>query len=522
MNINTIKERARNLAKGNGGDSALARLHPDLSRREHIHFDENGRVTELLDKYADWAKIYQSYVWVRKAIATKYTAYQYLPVRVVGKNDKEIEGHPLTEVLATINDTTTPAEEWGLWQVDMDMVGEHFLEVVDDSRKRPVEFWRREPQEVKIRSNKERPLYPSPADYILGDDDENPIPPENMIHFKYPNPLNPFRGLSPSSAIRNGVLLDLYIQAWAMLFMKQGGRPDWAIVAPEGITPTEKQDMLDEILAKYSGWKNSHLPIVLEHGVTDIKTFSYPPVEIQWIEQREMIRQEIGAIYGVPDEIMGWGKDTYENFDMAFRVLWLLTLAPTIGFRDVTLTRFFKQVRKILKPHERIATDMSSIGVLQEDLAPKLEQATRLFAMGYPPNDINNRLKLGMPKVPWGNVGYLATNLVPADKVGEKPPEPALPQPGDKPTPPTEEQGSLEGESSSSQQDQLAEQMRQDIAEIKALLSQGNPFIPAGANDPAEEGGVEDDELEAEQEEYHKRWNQIVPDARNIHNATLT
>ena len=56
-------------------------------------------------------------------------------------------------------------------------------------------------------------------------------------------------------------------------------------------------------------------PVVQEEGVTDIKTFYFVHKDIEWMEQRRFDRDEVAELFGVPDEIMGFGRDTYENFE---------------------------------------------------------------------------------------------------------------------------------------------------------------------------------------------------------------
>ena len=111
-------------------------------------------------------------------------------------------------------------------------------------------------------------------------------------------------------------------------------RGNWTDVgSPHSLRQAERWKLQDitftDIIGNLSmhGAQNAHKPIVLEQGVTDIKTFSFAPKDMEWLEQRKLSRDEVGAVFGVPDEIMGYGKDTFENFDAADRVLWTLWAA---------------------------------------------------------------------------------------------------------------------------------------------------------------------------------------------------
>jgi len=341
-------------------------------------------------------------------------------VVVIDADGETQSAHPLTELFGYVNDEWTPADLWGVWLVHMLLGGESFFHFVSNGRGAPTEVWLRRPDLVGVTPDKERGIYyPRAAQYVYdptrGGYDGKPleIAPEEMCHTRFPNPLNPYRGLSPAHAIRAGITIDIFAQSWSKTFLQRGARPDYALIAPQGLTPTEREGYEAKLYEKFRGYENWHKPIVLEDGVTDIKLFSWPPKDVEWMQQREMSRDEVGGLYGVPDEVMGYGRDTYENYEKAFRWFMSLTVMGLARRRDSTLTSFFHKRRAMLKPGERIATDTSGVGVLQEDKSPKIEQAKSLWAMGIAFNTLDERLGLGIGPVEGGDVGYVPFNLIP-------------------------------------------------------------------------------------------------------------
>lgn len=395
------------------GSKAISH-RPDLAGRTHVLQQYSDAVAMELDSYADYAKVYKVYVWVRKAVSKIADSISSLPVVVTDAAGDTLSSHRVSELLANVNDTMSPPDLWQRWVVHKMLAGESFFEIVTDGRGQPVELWPRAPDKVKVLPDvsKERELFPRVAGYIYGDT-EKPISAGLMWHSRFYNPVNPWRGLAPIAAVREGIIIDLFAQSWSKAFLKSGARPDYAVIAPQGITRTEKDDLETQLALKFGGQENWHKPIVLEEGITDIKTFSFAPKDIEWLEQRKFARDEVGGVFGVPDEVMGYGRDTYENMDAAHRWFWLLTLLPLIKHRDSSLTHFFTKLNPQLQPGERITTDLSSIGVLQEDIKPKLEQARSFWEMGVPLNMINEKLGLGLGSVPGGDVGYLPVNLLP-------------------------------------------------------------------------------------------------------------
>ncbi len=449
-----LLQRVRQQYQGMTTPPAKALTHrPDLAGREHLYRQGANTIVQAMDSFADYAAVYSAYGWVQKAISKIAENLASLPVRVVDRNDQAIPGHPLTLLFEHVNDEQTPVDLWSGYVIGMMLAGEAPYQIVPDKRGQPAEIWLRRPDLVSVVPDATRLAYPTAIGYIYEPEEATAqtitIEAPWMAFDKFYNPLNPWRGLAPIHAVREGITIDLFAQAWSKRFLRSNARPDFAIVAPQGITASERDRYMDDFLTKHQGGENAHLPVILEDGVTDIKTFSFPPKDIEWLQQREYARDEVGAIFGVPDEIMGYGKDTYENFQTAMEVFWTLTLLPLIRRRDITLTHHFSRYGLGLQTGQRIATDLSGVGVLQEDSQPKFELARKIWDMGVPLNRIDEMLKLGIGPVPGGELGYLPTSLTTAELVANPPapPAPVLPpvEPDDEaPDMPDEDMGEME------------------------------------------------------------------------------
>jgi len=415
-----IDKIRQNYASGNTvqiGRKALYDLHPELLDREPImrvwSDDEENR-------WSDWergGRDYAGHVWVHKAVNTVATNIAPLQLTIIDTATGEpVSAHPLLDLLAHINDRLSPADLWRQWTVSMLLGGELGLELVrGKSSGKFKEVWPRNPNQFSVRVAKgnER-LYDAVRSYQIGDGQSEPfmIPREEFVHWKFYNPLVPFRGIAPISAVRMGILIDEYSQAWSRLFFSNSARPDFVALVPQGFTTTERDNLEAKFAKKYRGLEKSHGIVVLEDGIVDVKPLNWTPKDTEWLEQRKIAREEIGAIFGVPDEVMGWGRDTYENFAQAMRAFWVLTLVPLVGMRDDTLTNFFQQIGQ-LAPNLKFATDLSGVEVLQTDRKEKADLAKLLFDMGVPFNQINAQVGLGVGDIPGGDVGYLPLALMP-------------------------------------------------------------------------------------------------------------
>lgn len=401
-------------------DSALYTRHPELEDRIHVlsMSSEDQVAMSGGSEFKRNANSYTQYMWLQRAISILANNIGTLPLRIAKDTQDDTEypkGHWLNGVLDNPNSDMSPEDLWKQWITDLMLGGEIGFEVVKNGRGMPLELWPRQPDIFSVRVSSVR--YRKIAGYRIDDGDGAPylLAPEEFIHTKFYNPLQPFRGIAPTSAIRLSIDIDQLSQAWSKLFFKNNARPDFAVIAPEGVTKTEKEEMKVMLRADHR-LERAHEPIILENGITDIKTFSWAAKDLEWVSQREMSRDEVAAIVGVPDEIMGYGRDTYENFDTAERILWTVTIVPLVGFRDGVMTRYFRKIGT-LQPDERIETDLRNVSPLQEDKTEKITQVRTLFEMGVPVNQAAAFIGLGLDPIVGGDVGYLSSSMVPIDKL---------------------------------------------------------------------------------------------------------
>jgi HK97 family phage portal protein len=408
--VTDVLTRIRERAQG----KAMNDVHPEFGDRQLIASLRSDEASTWAPySYLSAIRDYESHVWVRKAVKVIADNFSPLPLQVL-RGDKVVPNHDAVNLLTAVNGTMSSTDLWQQWVVDMLLGGEEGWEFVRNGGGKYVEIWPRQPHVIGVVPDPARLRYFEVAKYRIDDQQGEPyeLPPDEMIHFKFFNPRLPWRGIAPITAVRMSIVIDVYAQAWSKLFYQKSARPDYAVIAPQGLGKTEKEDVEKMLAAKFGGAENAFKPIVLEEGITDVKMLSFPPKDLEWIELRGMSREEIGAIFGVPDEIMGWGRDTYENFGTAHWVLWVLTLLPLCNFRDTHLTEYLRRV-KVLGPDEALVTDTSQVEALKKDLKTKVEMLGLLAQWGYPVNIANRYLGLGLPEIEGGDVGYLSVAMVP-------------------------------------------------------------------------------------------------------------
>jgi HK97 family phage portal protein len=407
-----------------GQDSPLLRLHPELAERVFITSLLGGSgadippETDAIDAY----EVYGTYIWIHRAVSILADNFAALPVRVVNAEGEALPDHPVSQTLARVNAQMAPGDLWRMWMTEMLLQGEIGLEI-DRSQDDPA-IHPHQGEYIWVVPDADRKQYFEAAGYKVKDP-SNPrkvarFPAEEFLFFKTYNPDDRWRGLSALGAVAMSTKLDLAAQGWSVRNFKRGGRWDFALITPQGITSSEAERYEKTFAAQFMG-DSSRVP-VLEDGITDIKPFSWAPKDMEWATQREFSRTEIAAIYGVPPELLGFGKATYANFAEAHLVLWTLALVPWTQFRDSVMTEFCQECSGDLKPGERVATDLSNVSALKPDATADIDNAVRLAqTFGLPFNVVNERFGLGFPEMAGGDTGYLPIALQPALREGEQP-----------------------------------------------------------------------------------------------------
>lgn len=403
--MNTLMRWWENLKR------SFSTLYPDLVGREHIlslRSDEEQLYASLVaGGYPQAQREYEGHIWVHKAVSVWADSLAPLAVGVADNAGRLTFDHPVARLLANPSETMTASDLWRQWATDMALGGECGFEFVRSASGRVVEVHPRQPSDFSVRPDAVRSRYRRVRAYVMfpNEEDSYTLSPDDFKHFKFYNPLNTWRGLSPLTAVRLGVTIDQLVQSWSRLFFSNSARPDYAVIAPQGLTQLEREEIERKLSAKFGGVGNAHRPIVLEQGVQDIKVFSHPRKDLEWAQQRVFARDEIGAVFGVPDEIMGYGRNTYENFDTAERVLWSLTIKNLVDFRDEQLTHWFRR-QNMLADGRRVQTDLSRVWALRRAANQQIKDALAFYAMGVPFNTIDERLGLGLGPVPGGDVGH--------------------------------------------------------------------------------------------------------------------
>lgn len=216
----------------------------------------------------------------------------------------ELFDHPLVKLLNRPNPHTTGYKLDMLTSLYMDLTGEAFWIVERDRHGQPVELWSANPAYMWV--------YPDREEFIRGwayrcGSDNIPIAPEDVIHFYFPNPNNPYRGIGPAQAAGVDLQSSKYAKEWNRRFFFNSARPDALIEFDRTLDEDEYKTIVEHWQRSHGGVNNAHKVGMLEIG--HYKQISTSPKDMDFSNLQTGTRDAILSIFGMPKSILGITED---------------------------------------------------------------------------------------------------------------------------------------------------------------------------------------------------------------------
>ncbi|MEZ4552518.1 MAG: phage portal protein [Dehalococcoidia bacterium] len=320
---------------------------------------------------------------------------------------EEVDGHPLVQLLNHPNPYRSRAQFWAEICLDRYLAGNAYVLKARYTsgllEGAIAELYRLRPDRVvPVPGNMEagEPFIKG-YDYSIDARTTRRIPVEDIIHFRAPDPLDPYRGLSPVAAIIERVNIDRYMRTFLSTFYSRGGASIGAILNVKGkMDQPLKDDIRTRMRRMFGGGhydilvsnaeEMTYTPLGLDRGLRDAL-----PKEIDAVnEARITMKLRIpGSIIGL---LIGYESSSYANKRQDWQVFWDLTMAPLLSdFDDVlnlSLTPEFSGI-------DEVAFDLSDIRALQEDSEALKESARKDWQVGLA-GFHESRIILGRPANP--------------------------------------------------------------------------------------------------------------------------
>lgn len=153
------------------------------------------------------------------------------------------------------------------------------------------------------------------------------LKPEDVIWVRKPHPLDPYLSLTPLESAGIAIEIENLSKTYNRNFLLNDGRPGGMIVVRGEIDDDDK----DELRARFRGNVNRAGSITVvssDEGVDYVDTGASPR-DANYIQMRQITKEEILASFGVPESVIGNASGrTFSNAAEEHRVFWNETMLP--------------------------------------------------------------------------------------------------------------------------------------------------------------------------------------------------
>jgi len=213
---------------------------------------------------------------------------------------EEVTDHPFLDLMANANPAMDGFEALQLIQLYQELIGDAYLYKVPSRLLPVVEIWPLLAHLVKLIPHPT--LFIQRYEYGTGPIKTN-FRPQELAHFRMPNPSSYYTGMSPLAAAASQVDLAEYMSTYeASLFMNRA-RPEQVLIPTQPLHKTAR----DRVEAKFNkamrGVTKAGKTIVLPFGF-DLKPLAFAPKELAYLISTQANQETISAIFDIPATLM--------------------------------------------------------------------------------------------------------------------------------------------------------------------------------------------------------------------------
>lgn len=328
-----------------------------------------------------------------------------------GNERQTVEDHPAADLLRKVNPFWTFQRLMRMDELAMCVWGETYWAVQRDNRGNPVEIWWMKPSQVK-------PIVHG-TDYLAGYEytptgGGTPIMfgVDEVIWFRYPNPIDQFSALSPLAAARLAADTATDMTKSNRAMFRQGMQMAGTITPPPdgnravSFSPDQAAELEHDLATRFTGSRNAHRWAVLRFDAK-FTPMGVNQKDADFIAGLNMTFRQVCRVYGISPALLGdLEHATLANvasFDLA---LWV-ELQCDADFRAAEITEQFLPMFR--NGPDVMEWDYSKIPALQEAESAVWDREAQQLDRGVVVvNEV--RKKRGMPPVPWGDRPWLPVN----------------------------------------------------------------------------------------------------------------
>ena len=214
--------------------------------------------------------------------------------RKIGKREITIEDHKVLDLLNNPNQYWSPYEMFGMTSGCLNIYGEAFWQKIYEGM-RVSELIPLYPSNISIKSNADGIFegyeYRTRGRIVV-------LQPEEVIHFKKPNPVDFFRALGVVEAAAEVIQSDNYASQFHLNSFMNRAIPNGVIESDHALSQREANDMQNAWNMKLQGVKNASKVAVLAEGAK-FRPIQQSVKDLETLDSRKYNEETIQRIFGV-------------------------------------------------------------------------------------------------------------------------------------------------------------------------------------------------------------------------------
>ena len=317
-----------------------------------------------------WAKptygdYYPGSVSVYAAIKLRQEAIASVPCYVYKQTAEGLEqvdpSHPLQRLLLRVNNWWTRGDLWRATETYLGLWGSAYWALSREGSE-ITEIWPLRPDKMKI--------LPDAKDYIKGfvygsGTDKVAFAPDEIIWFRYFNPLDEYSGLSPIAPVRLSVDMGMDALKGNRFALANDASPGMIISVADTPTDDEVMSFYDRWEYRFRGPEKSRRPAILAEGMT-ASNLGFSPKDMMALESMRWSVEDVARVYNVPMPMLhDLSRATYANIMTARHSFWEDCIIPQLHFYEEELTEMLVPLYQ--EEGLVVRFDTSAVPALQED-----------------------------------------------------------------------------------------------------------------------------------------------------------
>lgn len=253
-------------------------------------------------------------------VATSCSAVPYILFSGYGKKRKEIDEHPILDLLRRPNGMMTRTT-FGRYRIGYLLIsGNSYVAGVGPKPNAPpTELWPIRPDRVTVIPGTRG----MPAGFALKVNDKETVFPVDALgrsainHWKTFNPTSDWYGMSPLEAAAKSVDVLNAGASWNLALRQNSCKPSGAFIVEAELDDVQRERLKRDLTSEYSGAQNAGRPMVLGNGLK-WEGMSFSPKEMDFLASDVVQERHVALVFGVPGQLIGLeGSQTQANWEQA-------------------------------------------------------------------------------------------------------------------------------------------------------------------------------------------------------------